>query len=175
MTPDGVRATAKGKPASPARVEKYLTAKFGEHLAATERVMAEKKLGKKLAEFPKAKGTRNQLTGPGIIGGTKSEPPIESPTLAEIGIDKKRSAQAQKLSDIPEQRLDAILKGLSEQDKTISPAAVLQAERQQVKAEKKHAVAAAVFSAAGPFGTVVIDPPWQVEKIGRDVRPRLAT
>ena len=41
VTPDGIRALAKGKPTSPQSVENYLASKFGEHLAATERVMAE--------------------------------------------------------------------------------------------------------------------------------------
>ena len=40
-TPEGIRATAKGKPANPASVEKYLASKFGAHLAATETAMAE--------------------------------------------------------------------------------------------------------------------------------------
>lgn len=32
VTPEGIRATAKGKPSSPASVERYLKTKFGEHL-----------------------------------------------------------------------------------------------------------------------------------------------
>jgi N6-adenosine-specific RNA methylase IME4 len=47
-------------------------------------------------------------------------------------------------------------------------------ERQARKAETKHAVVNAAFSENGPFGTVVIDPPWEVEKIDRDVRPNQA-
>jgi hypothetical protein len=39
-TPEGIRATAKGKPTNPASVEKYLASKFGDHLAATETAMA---------------------------------------------------------------------------------------------------------------------------------------
>jgi N6-adenosine-specific RNA methylase IME4 len=35
----------------------------------------------------------------------------------------------------------------------------------------RSAIQAAVFSADGPFDVVVIDPPWKVEKIDRDVRP----
>lgn len=41
VTLDGIRATAKGKPTNPASVERYLAGKFGEHLAATEKAMAE--------------------------------------------------------------------------------------------------------------------------------------
>ncbi|MCB1433366.1 MAG: hypothetical protein KDK75_13070 [Alphaproteobacteria bacterium] len=39
-TPEGIRATAKGKPTRPASVEKYLTSKFGDNLQATEKAMA---------------------------------------------------------------------------------------------------------------------------------------
>ena len=35
----GLNATSKGKPTSPASVEKYLASKFGEHRDATERAM----------------------------------------------------------------------------------------------------------------------------------------
>jgi hypothetical protein len=40
VTPDGIRATSKGKPLNPASIEKYLSTKFGEHLEATEQTMA---------------------------------------------------------------------------------------------------------------------------------------
>jgi len=38
-TPDGIRALAKGKPDAPAAVERYLAAKFGEHLDAARKAM----------------------------------------------------------------------------------------------------------------------------------------
>jgi hypothetical protein len=41
MTPEGIRATAKGKPTSPASVEKYLASKFGDNLDAAIREMAD--------------------------------------------------------------------------------------------------------------------------------------
>ena len=47
--------------------------------------------------------------------------------------------------------------------------------RQDRKAQKEAAkgkLLTAAFSEEGPFGTVVIDPPWPVEKIDRDVRPK---
>jgi N6-adenosine-specific RNA methylase IME4 len=44
-------------------------------------------------------------------------------------------------------------------------------QRKKNKTAKIHLVSSAVFSSNGPFGTVVIDPPWQVEKIDREVRP----
>lgn len=135
------------------------------------RVKAEKKLGDKLKEYPKAKGTRGQLRGRDPSGAPISEAPEQSDTLTQMGLDYKRSTRSQKLAEIPEDRLKTILEELAAADKTISPSSVLQAERKRAKAEKKHAIATASFSADGPFGTVVIDPPWQVEKIDRDLYP----
>ena len=60
---------------------------------------AEERLGQMLAAMPKATGTKNQLSGPGVIGGTKSEPPIA--TLADLGIDKKTSARVQAIAALP--------------------------------------------------------------------------
>ena len=110
--------------------------------AGRVRVKAEKKLGDKLAELPKARGGG---TGANTYraASTKSEP--AAPTLADLGVDRKRSAAAQKLAEMPKGRLEEIFVELSEKDKTISPSAVLQAERQHVKTEKKHAVAAAAI------------------------------
>jgi hypothetical protein len=40
-TPDGLRAVSKGKPGSPAQVEKYLASKFGDRLDDARQAMAE--------------------------------------------------------------------------------------------------------------------------------------
>jgi hypothetical protein len=39
-TPEGIRATAKGKSTNPASVEKYLESKFGDHIEPATRAMA---------------------------------------------------------------------------------------------------------------------------------------
>jgi hypothetical protein len=49
--------------------------------------------------MPKAKGTR--MRGRDSFGGPVLEPPSGDPTLAEIGVHKKRSAQCQKLAAVP--------------------------------------------------------------------------
>ena len=65
----------------------------------------------------------------------------------------------------------AARKKLKDQGKAVNPAAILAALRQQAKQAKKNQILTAVFSADGPFDVVVIDPPWRMEKIDRDVRP----
>jgi len=70
---------------------------------ATEvRLLAERQMGEFLREMPKNEGTRGNIQEV-VTGGTKSEPPEHVPTLAEIGISKKQSAQAQKLAAIPQE------------------------------------------------------------------------
>lgn len=134
------------------------------------RVKVEKQLARWLDEGPKAKGDRGR--GRPKLGGPKREPPkSDAPTLAEMKVTKKRSAAASKLLAMPDERVDEIITELAERDKPISPSTVLAAERKRMKTQKKHAVAAAVFSADGPFGTAIIDPPWKTEKIDRDIRP----
>lgn len=83
---------------------------------------AERRLGEFLRSMPKASGTRNQLIGPGVIGGSKSEPPIKSATLAELGIDRKESMRAQKLAALPEETVEAIKAGQMSVNQAIAPA-----------------------------------------------------
>jgi N6-adenosine-specific RNA methylase IME4 len=132
---------------------------------------AERKLGEELAKVPVNTGTRGQL-----LGGSNKEPPRKkepdaTPTLKEMGVDKKRAARAKHLAAIPAPKYEAYKEVLKAEGKGITPDAILRAHRAANKAEVKHEVSKAVFSESGPFGTVVIDPPWQMEKIDRDVRP----
>ena len=56
--------------------------------------LAERQMGAFLKQMPKNDGAR---------GVGKSGVPPENPTLADMGIDKKLSATAQKLANIPDQ------------------------------------------------------------------------
>src|SRR5690349_21582647 len=61
------------------------------------KVEALRQLGKMLKETPRNKGTR---ANGGTTGGTKMEPPDETPTLAELGLDKKTSKLAQDIDEL---------------------------------------------------------------------------
>jgi hypothetical protein len=64
------------------------------YVTDAKRIQTERKLGTMLREMPKATGTAGQ--GRPALGGTITEPPKDnSPTLAELGIDKKLSSRAQ--------------------------------------------------------------------------------
>lgn len=53
-------------------------------------------LGRMLKETPRNPGSKNQLIGRGVIGSTIMEPPINIPTLAQLGLDKKTNKGAVK-------------------------------------------------------------------------------
>ncbi len=61
---------------------------------------AKKQLGVQLIESPKNSGTRANGRD---IGGTKMEPPSETPTLAEMGLTKKESSEAQAIATMAEE------------------------------------------------------------------------
>jgi N6-adenosine-specific RNA methylase IME4 len=64
-----------------------------------------------------------------------------------------------------------LVAGLNAAGKQVTPSAILAASRQEAKEAKRHNIATAAFNAEGPYDTVVIDWPWPMQKIDRDVRP----
>ena len=128
-----------------------------------------RQIATELEKLPKAKGTRGQ--GRPKIGGTKKEPPKSGPTLAEIGVSKKLSAQARRFKKISLVEQARAVKLLEADGKQVTPSAIMAALRQKAKEEKKHRLAKAAFSAEGPYDVAVVDWPWKMQKIDRDVRP----
>jgi hypothetical protein len=115
--------------------------------ALSIKVEALRKLGEMLKAAPKAKGVKGQFTG-----GTKSEPPAETaPTLAELGLDKKTSAVAQKLATLSDEAFSEVQAGNITIAKAIE---AVKAERSpttdQPKAEPAPAPAPAPAEDFGP-------------------------
>lgn len=70
------------------------------------KLQAERKLGEILAAMPKATGGK-----PYQATGSEVEPVDRAPTLADLGIDKKVSARAQKLAALPAEQFAAVVAG----------------------------------------------------------------
>ena len=77
--------------------------------AAEIRIRAERRLGEMLIE---QKASGNMAKGHKFAGGTQTEPPAV--TLAEVGIDKKLSARAQKIAKVPLPEFESELEGWRE-------------------------------------------------------------
>jgi len=101
------------------------------------------------------------------------EPPIsDDPTDAERGVRSKRlAARVRKIRALGQGECERLRGKLKDQDKPVTPTGLLAEHRAENKQDKKHAVATAAFSEDGPFDVVVIDPPWDMQKIDREVRP----
>lgn len=112
---------------------------------------AQRRLGQYLKGAPKATGTRSQLDGRDSSGGSAVVPPEESPipTLAELGISKKESAESQRLADISDEQFERVKAG------EIKPSVALR--------EQKRATLSARIAAlpAGKYRVIYADPPWK--------------
>jgi N6-adenosine-specific RNA methylase IME4 len=133
-------------------------------------IAAEARLGVELKKLPVVnpgkRGGKRRLDGSRTVRSNDS-----GPSLSELGVTKKRSARSKRLADIPENKRNNYVEDLKRQGKPVSPESVLAAQRAENKQTKKHNVSTATFSADGPFDVIVMDPPWQMQKIDREVRP----
>jgi len=120
---------------------------------------AERRMGELLAETERAKGTAG--AGRPKIGSNRTIPPnSQSPTLAELGVSKRESAEAQMLAEIPRAEFDKVKAG--KRTKAQVRRAVREKKRERKRRENAAKVAAATKpeQLAGKFTTIVIDPPW---------------
>jgi hypothetical protein len=88
--------------------------------AAEVKIRAERLLGEMLAQTPKNPGSRT-----GGTGGSIKEPPVNVPTLEEIGVDKKLSMRSQQLASVPIQTFEDALDAQKSEGKEITTTATL--------------------------------------------------
>jgi len=138
------------------------------HNATKIKLRAERRAGEMLRDMEKAKGTAGQ--GRPSLGGATMLPPKDTPpTLAEIGITKRQSSDWQRLASIPDNEFDDAI----EYSENTTTAKIVQKTKSEMikrtNEEIKNAMSAPVFT--GEYDVIVIDPPWPMQKIERDVRP----
>jgi len=133
-------------------------------------VKAERQLGEVLNAMP--------MQGPGQYqqksNGTAEEPLLIPPTLAEIGISKKQSSRAQKLAEITPEALDAHIQKQKQAGDEITVNKLLrdmETEKNKQDREQERIAAAAIPLPANTYRCIVIDPPWQIKKIARELYP----
>lgn len=135
------------------------------HYATSIKVEALAQLGKMLKETPRNTGVRmaGSING---VGGTIVEPPSTIPTLAEMGLDKKTSKLAQDIASLPDDQIEKIKSGVMAISK-----ATTEARRTEIVNKLESIEAQQVKAIQGVYDVIVIDPPWPMEKIERDVAP----
>ena len=130
-------------------------------------LMAERKMGEMLRATERAK--RPPGPGRGKVGDRSLPTLSDTPTLAELGLSKRESAEAQRLAAIPEPEFQAVVAG----KKTVA-AAVRELKRREMTEKLESIEAKEAKAAQGVYDVIVIDPPWPMQKIERDCRPNQA-
>lgn len=138
--------------------------------AAEIRIRAERRLGQLIEEQKRTVGlaTGGEHGGKRALDGSRSEPSNVRPTLADAGIDKKLSSRAQKLAAVPEAKFDGMVKewrGRIEKENERVTTRLLKA------GEVASVAAREATKPDGKFDVIIIDPPWPMQKIEREVRP----
>ena len=105
---------------------------------------AERKMGQMLAETERAKGT--QLAGRDIGGHVVLPPKNNAPTLSELGLTKRDSADAQKLAELTQETFDEVKQG----KKSLT----------QVRREQKQTEVKQTEWPSGKYRIIYADPPW---------------
>ena len=139
---------------------------------ATEiRLRAERRLGYLLAEQKATVGMNRGLAGTRVSGSGKEPVKDDRPTLADVGIDKKLSARAQKLAALDEtafeQRVETAKKqAVASVDSTSAERA---AEKKDRRAEREAELAAKQLALPKKkYGVVLADPAWSFEPYSRE-------
>ena len=140
---------------------------------------AEIRLGELLLDTERAKGTAG--TGRPTLGGHKALPPkSDAPTLAELGITKNESAEAQVIAQASSKDKEGFATG--EISKTVIRRKRKERKREERRKKNRAKIkeAPSIATIETAFSAIVIDPPWDFsdegdhDQLGRS-RPDYAT
>ena len=133
------------------------------------RLRAERRLGEMMDE---GKPDRAAVGGDRRVNDGVSKTPsltrLSKPTLIEIGIDKNLAKRARMLRGLSDKEFEAVVK--ENRAKIAGEADRITRRTINVAARKSTGDRQAVIP-DGRYGCIVIDPPWPMEKIEREVRP----
>ena len=128
---------------------------------------AERRMGELLASTKRAKGTR--LAGKDIGGPVVLPPKNEAPTLAELGLTKKESSEAQMLADLPEATFEEIKTGKKSKSK-VKKEKNIQVRRERQMAETRESLVEqpiviqgdclSILERVSPIDLLLTDPPY---------------
>ena len=134
--------------------------------AATIKLRAERKAGELLAGLERDGGESTQFGRPTLDA---REPSPYAAALAGSGTTRQDANRWQQVAEVPANEFDSYLDKAAE----LTTAGLL---REYVRAaqsrERENRAGQTVTVPTGTYRCIVIDPPWPVQKIAREVRPR---
>lgn len=93
--------------------------------------------------------------------------------LSEADITKSQSSRWQQVAAMPEKKFEKHIEEVKESGEELTTAGVLREVRQGLRAKERER-AITIPPPRGRYRTIVIDPPWPIQKIDREVRPNQA-
>ncbi|MGF6981389.1 N6-adenosine-specific RNA methylase IME4 [Paraburkholderia atlantica] len=142
---------------------------------------AERRAGE-LLKAMKEHGQRASETGdvnPGNVDKVFSDgTPSRPTTLDELGITRKQAMKWTRLAEMAQKNPDAyeahVLRTTGRVLAVIDPDSITRAMREAMQEQNEGLQTISVPIPEGRYGCIVIDPPWDMQKIEREVRPRQA-
>jgi len=92
--------------------------------------------------------------------------------LKDLGISGNMSSRAQAMAQVPEEEFEKAIAEHKEQQQELTSTTVRRLHASAKKQEEINKIKSGeIIAPVGKYDVIVIDPPWEMEKIARDVAP----
>lgn len=131
-------------------------------------IRCERRIGAMLKEIDGKQGARTDKD-------TSFRDETKSEVIKKIGVSKTQSHRWQTMDDLPEEDFEQHIAEVNAKKEHLTAIGVYRESRKQQETDKNSDIQnSRIIEPDGKFQTIVVDPPWPVKKIGRDVRPNQA-
>lgn len=145
--------------------------------AAEIALIAKRKAGEYLAQLERNQGERNDVTSGNVARSSEYQN-----ALQQSDVSYRDANRYQEIASVPEERMQEVIQAVKDEGKELTTAGFLrlakvmqgvtrEAKRQEVIEKLNNIEVQESKAAAGVYDVIVIDPPWAMEKIERDVAP----
>jgi N6-adenosine-specific RNA methylase IME4 len=111
---------------------------------------------------------RGRLKGKDITGKSIVAPRTDPNLKDLLGPNAKNwAARAHAIAAIPEPKRRTYITEIKDEGRTITSEVLLSVDRASRKETVRQTIVKGKFSKDGPFGTVILDPPWPMQKMER--------
>jgi len=133
-----------------------------QNMCAEIRLRAERRAGELLKE--------REWHPPGPDKEDRSHDATEPPKLEDIGINKSQSSRWQQMADVPEIDFEKYIAHVVVEEKELTTSGIMRLARDVKEARAKESVVKQP-APSGKYGTIIVDPPWPIQKVLREQRP----